>query len=571
MRTVDSEQITLKVLLVVLAGWLSMAILFPLAELFVRSFHDNGGNWIGLANFVRFFETPSLNRTLTNTVIVSAVTAVLGVFGGTLYAYALTRTAIPFKPFFKTIALAPLFAPSMMHAIAMIYLFGNKGIVTTGLFGFFPGIDIGLYGPVGIVLSELFFVFPKAVLIMMIAFSSADMRLYDSAKSFGAGPIRTFFTVTLPGIRFGMISSFFVAFTLAFTDFGAPKVVGGQWNMLAVDVYKKVIGQQDFSMGAALSIILLVPTLLAFILDQKSGKKSTSLTSRSMPYRIESKPVADRFYLLFASSVSAVIIGMLLTVATASLVKSWPYNLSFTLNHFDFSRLGSGTETVLINSVLIAIGTALIGSMVIFFTAWIVERQSVFAPVRKAISLGSLFPTAIPGTVLGLAYIFFFNRPEFSVGSFSVINPFHGLYGTVAILIIANMVHYMPVSFLTAQTALKSIDRESELTAKTLGISQFHLLWRVIVPVSLPALIEMVSYLFVNSMTTVSALIFLYVPSDKPASVAIMDMEDAGDIASAAALAELIVIVNIVARMICLAVARFTGRWSQKWKGDHSV
>ncbi len=152
-----------------------------------------------------------------------------------------------------------------------------------------------------------------------------------------------------------------------------------------------------------------------------------------------------------------------------------------------------------------------------------------------------------------------------------MINPFHGLYGTVAILIIANMVHYMPVSFLTAQTALKSIDRESELTAKTLGISQFHLLWRVIVPVSLPALIEMVSYLFVNSMTTVSALIFLYVPSDKPASVAIMDMEDAGDIASAAALAELIVIVNIVARMICLAVARFTGRWSQKWKGDHSV
>jgi len=568
MRTVDSEQITLKLLLIILAGWLSLTILFPLMELLIRSFHDNSGQWIGLVNFVRFFETPSLNKTLTNTVVVSTITALIGVFGGALYAYALTRTTIPFKPFFKTIALAPLFAPSMMHAIAMIYLFGNKGIVTTGFFGIVPGIDIGLYGPVGIVLSELFFVFPKAVLIMMIAFSSADMRLYDSAKSFGAGPIRTFLTVTLPGIRFGLISSFFVAFTLAFTDFGAPKVVGGQWNMLAVDVYKKVIGQQDFSMGAALSIILVVPTLLAFILDQKSGKKSESLTSRSMPYRLEPKPFVDQFYLFFTTGVAIIIVGMLLTVATASLVKSWPYNLSLTLNHFDFSRLGSGTDMVLFNSILIAIATALIGSAVIFFTAWITERQTVLAPLRKAISFGSLFPTAIPGTVLGLAYIFFFNRPEFSIGSLSIINPFHGLYGTMAILVIANMVHYMPVSFLTAQTALKSIDRESELTAKTLGISQFHLLWRVIIPVSFPALIEMVSYLFVNSMTTVSALIFLYVPSNKPGSVAIMDMEDAGDIASASALAVLIVLVNIVARLICLAVSRFTIRWSQKWKGE---
>ena len=107
-----------------------------------------------------------------------------------------------------------------------------------------------LYGPIGIVLGEVFYVFPHVLMIILIAMSMSDGRLYEAAQALGAGMVKTFFSVTLPGIRYGLVSAGFVGFTLVITDFGVPKVVGGNFNVLATDVYKQVVGRQDFAMGA---------------------------------------------------------------------------------------------------------------------------------------------------------------------------------------------------------------------------------------------------------------------------------------------------------------------------------
>ena len=151
--------------------------------------------------------------------------------------------------------------------LSLVYMFGNKGVITTGFFDRFPWLawDIQLYGLTGIVIAEVVFTFPPAFMILLVALSNTDARLYEASESLGAGKVRTFFTVTIPSIKFGLLSAIFVAFTLSFTDFGAPKVVGGQFNILAVDIYKQVIGQQNFGMGATVSIILLIPTVLAFM------------------------------------------------------------------------------------------------------------------------------------------------------------------------------------------------------------------------------------------------------------------------------------------------------------------
>ena len=134
--------------------------------------------------------------------------------------------------------------PSLLPAISLVYLFGNQGIIKEWLFGY------EIYGPIGIVMGECFYVFPHVLTIMLIAMANSDARLYEASDALGASKIKTFFTVTLPSVRYGVVSAFFVCFTLVITDFGVPKVVGGQTGVLATDIYKQVVGQQNFQMGA---------------------------------------------------------------------------------------------------------------------------------------------------------------------------------------------------------------------------------------------------------------------------------------------------------------------------------
>ena len=172
-----------------------------------------------------------------------------------------------------------------LPAISLVFMFGKQGFLTFLLFG------NDIYGPIGIVMGEVIFVFPHVLMIILIAMSLSDGRLYEASQSLGAGPVRTFFTVTLPGIRYGLVSAGFVAFTLIITDFGVPKVIGGQYNVLATDVYKQVIGRQDFEMGAVVSMVLLVPAIIAFAADRILQRKQVAiLTARAVPYAPKPSP-----------------------------------------------------------------------------------------------------------------------------------------------------------------------------------------------------------------------------------------------------------------------------------------
>ena len=141
--------------------------------------------------------------------------------------------------------------------------------------------------------------------------------------------------------------------------------------------------------------------------------------------------------------------------------------------------------------------------------------------------------------VIGLSFIFFFN---------SSVNPLNFIYGTVIILVLANMVHFYSVPFVTASSALKKLDREYENVADSMKIPGWKSFLRIVAPLSLPAILEIFLYYFMNSMVTVSAVVFLYSAQFKIASIAITHMEEAGDIAQAAAMSILILLVNIIAR-----------------------
>jgi len=566
-QNITSEDWLARGLIALTGLWLIVTVVLPLLQILWRSLTNSAGEFVGFENYITYFSTPALFNSFFNSLYIGLASMVISVVLGFGFAYAITRTAIVGKSIFMVIAMLPLYAPSLMHAIALIYLFGNQGLITKGFFGVLPGFDIGIYGPTGIIIGMVLFCFPQAVLILTVALSLADARLYEASTALRSSPFRTFTSVTLPSVRYGIISAAFVCFTLAFTDFGVPKVVGGSFNVLATDIYKQVIGQQNFVMGSTVSILLLLPTVLAFILDRIAQQRQVALLSaRAVPLQPKPTRLLDLSMFIFCALICFMILATLGTAVLASTVNVWPYDMSFTMRHYDFSRVSGGGYPAYWNSVRMAFYTAIIGTVIVFISAYLVEKIKRLEWARSIIYFASMLPVALPGLVIGLAYIFFFNIPAFNVLGLRVPNPLNGLYGTMAILVIANIIHFYTVCFLTASTALKQMDAEFETVSASMGVPFYQTFWRVSVPVCLPAVLEIAMYFFVNAMVTVSAVIFLYPPSLPLAAVAVVNMDDAGVTASAAAMSVLIMATSIGVRVL-YGVATWSIRTrTQAWR-----
>ena len=506
----------------------------------------------GLENFVTYFSTPALFRSIQNSLFIAVVSTIITVALAFGFAYALNRSCMRYKGVFRLIAMAPILVPSLLPGIALVYLFGNQGMIKELLFG------ASIYGPIGIVIGSVFFTFPHAFLIISTALSISDARLFEAAASLKTSPWKTFWTVTIPGARYGLVSAAFVVFNLVITDFGLPKVIGGQFNVLAVDIYKQVIGQQNFEMGAVVSVVLLIPAILAFAVDRIVQRRQVAqLSARSVPFQPNPNIQADRAWFAYCSIVAVFIIGILAVCQFAALIKFWPYDLSLSLNNYQFDLMDGGGWASYFNSIKLGLLTAAIGTAVVFFGAYLVEKSNGFHTGRNLFQMFAMLPMAIPGMVLGLAYIFFFNEPA---------NPLNVIYGTMFILVICTVTHFYTVSHLTAVTALKQMDREFEAVSASLKQPTMKLFARVTVPVCLPAALDISIYLFVNAMTTVSAVVFLYSPKTTLASVAVLNMDDAGDIAPAAAMGMMIFYTNVAARVIHLFLSRGFVARTQAWR-----
>lgn len=549
-----------KVIFVALVFILSMFLIVPLGYLFVQAFMNMDGEFVGLTNFYEYLKSPALVQSFKNTMFVSFTSTLIATVLALVYAYGLRRSNIRFKGFFKNIAMLPLFAPTMMHGIGLVYLFGNKGLITQGL-----GIEIPLYGSLGIVIAQVIYVFPQIFMILDVALSSTDYRLYEASRSMGVSKVREFFYITIPSIKYSLISSSFVAFTLAFTDFGAPKVVGGNYNVLSIDVYKQIIGQQNMPMGATVGIMLLIPAIISFLVTQKVQKKqSSSINAKSIPYEIKENKKRDRLFETFILIVALGIIGIMGTVLVASLVKIWPYDLSLTLDHYSMKNSLDGLKPFM-NSIVMSLLTALIGTVFVFGFAYLTEKVKGMDKIKSFAHFLSTLPMALPGLVLGISYVLFFNTPEFNIDNkLYILNYFNPLYGTIFLMVFCNIVHFLSVTFITATTAIKKVDSELDIVAQSLGIKGASLLKNITLPLCLPSVLENFMYLFLNSMVTVSALIFLYTAKLKVAGISIVQLDDKGSTAEAAALAVLIVITNIIAKLMFEIIKN---KLSRKYKG----
>jgi len=508
-----------------------IALVFPLTVLVSRSFGDGTFTF---SHYVAYFETPGLSRAFINTAILGLLTVVLVIPLAFAFAYALERTLIPGKDILSAIASGPLLVPSLLPALALVCLFGRQGL--------FAGLSGGdIYGLHGVLLADAVATFPHALIILRTALSAADGRLYEQAEILGAGPWRIFRAITLPGARHGLVAASLAVFALTITDIGAPVVLGRDFNVMSLVIYKQVLGQQHFELGAVAAILLIMPSAVAILLERLAARRQAAMRSASAtPLKLQPHKFRDVFLLSLCAFLAGCILLLLVTCQGATLVRLWPYDLSLTGQYYAFDRYDGGGWQALFNSASLAVAVALCGTTIAFCGAYVSERLQGVELLRGLFARLALLPAAVPGLALGLSYVLFFDDPA---------NPLHLLYGSVVLLLMADVTHYYTVAHMTAVSAVRSIDKQLESAALTLGRGPLSVLWRVIAPMSAPALVEIALYFFVNAMTTVSVVVFLYPPTFKLASVAVLNMEDAGDLAPAAAMGMMIFYVNLFARI----------------------
>jgi iron(III) transport system permease protein len=534
-RRFDTDRLAVAALTLAVLVPLIVFVAIPLFAILRLSFLEPAGT-IGFANYAREFASPKFARIVGNSFAVSLTTTAITVVAAYAFAFALKRTAMPLKRTCGAIALLPLYAPSLVQALGILFLFGRNGILNRS---FDLGIDI--YGFWGIVVADVFYSFPHAFLILSAALAVGDAQLYESARMLGAGPARIFRTITLPSTRFGLLSAVFVVFTIVITDFGNPMVIGGDYTVLATEIYNQVSGQGRLELGAVIGVVLLVPAAAAVIVEKliMRGQHAT-ITERSKPLEVGRRPLRDRVALAYALVVAAAIASIVGIVVMASFVTLWPYNLSMSLRHYRF-EVQNGIAP-LWTSVGVSLMAAAIGVVVTAAAACV---QRWLKPMTgQALYFLSVLPAAVPGMVLGLGYLLLFNDPA---------NPLGFLYGTVLILALCNVYHYHAQGYLIAATSVGQVGRVFDETSTCLGGSAMRTLRAIVLPIIAPSLVAIGVFFFVRSMVTLSAVIFLVTPATQLAAVSVLLLDDSGSQNQAAAFSVCIMVV------VALALGAFHG------------
>jgi iron(III) transport system permease protein len=523
------------VLLLVFVAW-------PMLIIVGKSLTTKTG--FGLDNYWRVFGGRKFATVTWNSFAVSTTVTVITVALAFVYSYALTRSAMPFKGAFRFLATLPVFAPSLVQGIGLIFLFGRNGLINTTF-----DLEIKIYGFWGIVIANVLYSLPQAVLLISTALAVADARTYEAATVLGAGPVRKFFDITLPSVKFGLLAAAFLVFTIALTDFGNPMVIGADYTVLANDIYNQVSGQMNFQLGSVVAIVLLAPALLAFQIERIANKRQFALVAdRSVPLAPKKSPLFDACMFVAATLIVLPIVAVIGMVVYASFVKGWPYNLTLTLDNYLNNTAQNGYEP-LVNSVLVSLIAAVIGVVTTMAAAFVIRRDQ--GVVGRMVNGIGLLPAAVPGMVLGLAYIFAFNKAT---------GPFSLIYDTLLMLALCNVFHYFSQGMLTASTSLRQISSSFDEASACLGGRVVDTLRLVTLPLVMPTLLAVGIFFFMRSMVTLSGIIFLVSPGTNLAAVTVMLLDDAGATTHAAAYSTLIMLVVIGSLVLLNLVLRLLGK-----------
>ncbi|MBO8141717.1 MAG: iron ABC transporter permease [Firmicutes bacterium] len=509
---------------------IAVFIIYPLVKVFLVSIQTPDG--IGLDVYEKTFSSWYMRRALYNSLLIGLLAAVLGTAIGFLFAYGITRTDMPLKPFFNLAAIMPVISPPFVGAVSILLLFGNNGLITSKLLGIY---NYPIYGLRGLLLAQVVTFFPVAYLNLKGIMESISPVMEEAALDLGASRWQVFRRIFLPLTVPGIASAMLVLFIESLADFGNPLVLSGShFPTLAVQAYLQITGMYDLPGGSALAMVLLIPALTAFVVQKYwvSRKGYVTVTGKPTKPRIQSVSPAMKWVIFSACMLVAIMITLFYgIIIIGAFSRVWGVDHSFTLRNFQYV-LDVGWQAVK-NTLFIAVTSTPVAGILGMIIAFLVVRRRFLG--RSAMEFTSLLSYALPGTVVGIGYVLAFNTPPLL------------LTGTALILIANFVFRYIPVGIQGGVAALKQIDPAIEEAAVDLGADAATSFRKVVLPLITPAFFSGLVYSFVRAMTAISAAIFLVSADWQLMTVHILSQVSSGRLGAAAAFSVVLILMIMMA------------------------
>lgn len=466
-------------------------LFFPLLQLFHHSLLEN---W---TFSLKFYRSVISENGFYQSFIHSIVVSLFAGFLSTLLAFILSYTIhySNVSPYFKKtilcLAIFPMLLPTITYGFAIIYSYGNQGLITRVLNKYF----FDFYGFWGLLFGYVVYTLPTSFLLIHNTTSYIDKKFTIVSETLGDSPFRTFQTTVFRPLIGTLATSMIQAFFLSFTDYGIPASIGGNYEVLSIRLYNTMLGSiPDFNKGAVIAVIILLPSIFTIPLLKYLEKYNINYQKVS-PLILKKNTVRDCIFSILSGGILLLQTSIFCVILLAPFLQEWPYQLFFTFEHFKMIFLDKQLLSVIRNSIFMAFFTAFFGTILSYAAALITVRSHLNKKLLALLDSSSIITNTIPGMVIGIAYLMTFS------GSF--------LQNTMFLIVLCNIVHFFSTAYLMMKNALSKLNRNWENTAKTLGDSWLKTLFRIITPNVKYSLMEVFAYYFINGMVTVSAVIFL--------------------------------------------------------------
>lgn len=483
----------LKLIFAVMLVFFLAFLAVPVIRLLIKSFILDGSTGFTLANYQSVFTSKGFLGALGNSFLISSVSAVITTIIAFILAYTIHYTNVPkwFKNLIGKATVIPMLLPTITYGFAIIYSFGKQGLLTK-LFG---RQLFNIYGFNGLLLGYIIYTLPVSFMLINNTMGYIDKKFMVVSRLMGDSSFQNFRITILRPLLGTLASSFIQTFFLCFTDFGIPASVGGKFEVVASVLYTQMLGSvPNFGNGAVVALVMLIPSVVSITVLHVLEKYNVRYNKISA-IELEKSPVRDAVFGVLSGALLISVLSIFAVIFVVPFVQDWPYRINFTLEHVQAVFEDGNLLRVYANSLMVAAITALIGSLMAYAGALITARSTVNQKLKNIIESIALITNTIPGMVIGLAYLFSFSGTS--------------LQNTFAIIIICNTIHFFSTPYLMMKNSLSKMNASWETTAMLMGDNWLKTIIRVVTPNALSTLIEVFSYYFVNSMVTVSAVIFI--------------------------------------------------------------